>query len=445
MNTSIKKALSILLALAISAGAALVFASCDSASIEDFDKDNYYNDNEFNGNGGEFDDEHNENASNNPEGDNGENQPPEDTETYYIDANGNGILDIYEQDTDYNGGNDSNPEGGEDNGNGGENEGGDNDYNAEDEYVIEFDLWFELNSDGESWALKKVRNIEAEQVIIPSTYEGLPVTKILGSAFMGRFVKEVTLPDSILEIEYHAFEWCDSLEKVNIPNNVSVLRVNTFYNCFNIKYLTLGNSLVTIEPNSLPSTYSLVTNELNGNYYLGTDSNPYFYLTSGTLENLHPDTKILGFVGQSSTQAYNIPEGIISINEGMFRNRLDMTSASIPSTLKNIPTEAFADCAYLASLSISEGVETLGKSSFSECDDLASVQLPQSLTLIDDYAFYKCNGLKDIYFAGTQAEWNAIEKGNAWDHSLVDARWGTYAPRTYTVHCSDGDIAVGGN
>ncbi len=43
---------------------------------------------------------------------------------------------------------------------------------------------------------------------------------------------------------------------------------------------------------------------------------------------------------------------------------------------------------------------------------------------IDNYAFYGCSRLTDIYFTGTEEQWNAIEKGTDWDDGTGD----------YTVH-----------
>jgi hypothetical protein len=45
--------------------------------------------------------------------------------------------------------------------------------------------------------------------------------------------------------------------------------------------------------------------------------------------------------------------------------------------------------------------------------------------------FEKCTALKDIFYGGTQAQWNALTKGDNWDSNTG----------AYTIHCTDGDIA----
>jgi hypothetical protein len=71
---------------------------------------------------------------------------------------------------------------------------------------------------------------------------------------------------------------------------------------------------------------------------------------------------------------------------------------------------------------------------FQLCDGLSSITLSKNIKTIGNWVFYLCSSLEDIYYEGTVEEWNAIEKGAGWDLK-VDS---------YTVHCSDGDIAMDG-
>ncbi len=68
---------------------------------------------------------------------------------------------------------------------------------------------------------------------------------------------------------------------------------------------------------------------------------------------------------------------------------------------------------------------------FDSCTILTSITIPDSVTEIVSSAFSRCSNLTDIYFNGTIEEWNAIEKGGTWD----------YSTGSYTVQCTDGDIA----
>ena len=72
------------------------------------------------------------------------------------------------------------------------------------------------------------------------------------------------------------------------------------------------------------------------------------------------------------------------------------------------------------------GIATEG---FRECTELKSIIIPDSITSIGRYAFDGCANLKTIYYIGTKAEWNSIQKGNGWINSP-----------TYTTVCTDGGI-----
>ena len=45
---------------------------------------------------------------------------------------------------------------------------------------------------------------------------------------------------------------------------------------------------------------------------------------------------------------------------------------------------------------------------FNGCTGLKRIIISDSVTYIGNYAFYNCNGLTDIYYTGTEEQWNAI-------------------------------------
>jgi len=53
-------------------------------------------------------------------------------------------------------------------------------------------------------------------------------------------------------------------------------------------------------------------------------------------------------------------------------------------------------------------VKHIGKDAFANCSDLISVVTPTSVTSIGASAFVECNAFTDIYFLGSEAEWNEI-------------------------------------
>ena len=57
-------------------------------------------------------------------------------------------------------------------------------------------------------------------------------------------------------------------------------------------------------------------------------------------------------------------------------------------------------------------VTEIGFRAFDRCTGLTAVSIPATVAAVDDYAFSGCAGLTDVWFGGTEAEWNAIAIGS---------------------------------
>ena len=81
---------------------------------------------------------------------------------------------------------------------------------------------------------------------------------------------------------------------------------------------------------------------------------------------------------------------------------------------------AFYGCRYLKNITSLNSVETIGVRAFQGCKNLTSISISDSLTSVGDTAFYDCWSLTDVYYTGTEENWNSISIGRS-NSYLTDA------------------------
>ena len=119
------------------------------------------------------------------------------------------------------------------------------------------------------------------------------------------------------------------------------------------------------------------------------------------------------FSGMSCLTSIVIPDSITSIGNGAFSDCTSLTSITIPDGVTSIGDSAFAFCTSLTSITIPDGVTSIGDSAFVSCSSLTSIEIPDGVTSIAGSAFYLCRRLTDVYYNGTQAQWEQITIENA--------------------------------
>ena len=62
----------------------------------------------------------------------------------------------------------------------------------------------------------------------------------------------------------------------------------------------------------------------------------------------------------------------------------------------------------MSSIKISNSILNIKTGSFALCIDLSSIKIPNTITSIEKDAFDNCTALTDVYYGGTEEEWNAL-------------------------------------
>lgn len=106
-----------------------------------------------------------------------------------------------------------------------------------------------------------------------------------------------------------------------------------------------------------------------------------------------------------------IPSSVTRIGHNAFLNNAHLTSVTIPSSVTRIDSSAFNGCTGLTSVTIPASVTSIEEWTFANCSALTRISIPASVTSIGGASFQK-SGVTDVYYAGTEAQWKAVEIGS---------------------------------
>ena len=118
------------------------------------------------------------------------------------------------------------------------------------------------------------------------------------------------------------------------------------------------------------------------------------------------------FYGCTSLSSIVIPDSVTSIGDSAFTYCDSLSSVTIGNGVTSIGDGAFLDCTSLSSIVMPDSVTSIGDYAFFDCTFLSSIMIPFSITSIGNFAFSGCTSLSDVYYTGSEEQWNAIYIGS---------------------------------
>ena len=193
------------------------------------------------------------------------------------------------------------------------------------------------------------------------------VTAIGNSAFKGSKIISVTIPSGVKVIGDDAFRTCQNLSSVTVCEGVETIGQNVFRAC---------SSLTSIE---LPASIG----EIGSATFMECKEMQSAKFAPGSKQ--------------------------VKLGDNMFTECWNLARVTLPLSIDRIGEGMFQNCKMLAGVEIPQGAESIGMWAFASCSGFTTVVIPDSVTTIGTAAFSACP-LKDIYFTGTEEQWNAISK-----------------------------------
>jgi hypothetical protein len=120
-------------------------------------------------------------------------------------------------------------------------------------------LEFTLTADKKGYSVSKDTGSVGD-VVIPASYNNLPVTEIANSAFASHNtnINSVIIPNSVTKIGSLAFQGCVTLKSVTIGSGVIDIGRNAFANCINLNSVTFGGANTRFSDTEFPNGGDLV-------------------------------------------------------------------------------------------------------------------------------------------------------------------------------------------
>ena len=280
-------------------------------------------------------------------------------------------------------------------------------------------LEFELLSNG-TYEVVGIGTCADGAIVIPSTYQGIPVTSIGKSAFINqKSIYSITIPKSITNIGESAFEGCYSLIEICNKSSIKIQRGST-------KNGHIGYYAKHIIHNEDKSYLKYVGD------YVFYDDNSSVYLIKYIGDSLELDCpkyeddknyKIYGYAFSNLTQnKFNdmdtemdasivIPKAVIGMNDYAFEGCYILENVYYSGSIEdwcqiyfesgqahpmNYAANLYLEGELVRDLVIPDSVVKVGDYSFYRCSSITSLKTGEGLKSIGDYSFYRCGLLETV-------------------------------------------------
>ena len=212
-------------------------------------------------------------------------------------------------------------------------------------------------------------------------------------------LKVVSLPHTVKEIGFYAFNECLDLEAIYMGKGLKEMKC-PFIQCYNLRKIKVHKD------------------------------NPYFCDVDGVMFNKdmtvlvrYPSDKLgetyvvpdgvreisaYAFYGSKNLKSIKLPNTVVSIGEGAFWYSKKLETVNIPNGVTVLNDNLFIACESLKRINIPDSVERIGKSVFWGCKKLKSIVIPDTVSYIDEFAFISCLNLKTVTLSNNL---NFLSKG----------------------------------
>jgi len=246
-------------------------------------------------------------------------------------------------------------------------------------------------------------------------------------------IERIVVENGVTGLGKNAFVRCANATEISISDSVKSVRFQALYECGSIENITLPPSLEELGDRVFNGCRSLT------DFYIA-DGNMHFSTSEGILYSKDMSELICYPAGREGK--YVMSSGITNVARSAFTccamselvisesvksfgfNPIwacnNLTVITVPDNVTSISNMFLGYCNSLIDVRIGDGVDTLPQYTFYHCEALESIHLGRGITRIERNAVIECGNLTDLYYAGSESEWNKINIDNNYNEWLND-------------------------
>lgn len=281
-------------------------------------------------------------------------------------------------------------------------------------------LEYALNPDNASYSVIGIGTAEGPDLVIPRTYNGLPVTSIGKNAFTDcEMFRSITIQMSITSIGSGAFSGCTYVEEIyydaaNVTSSSSVFkRIGTKVDgtC-----VYIGKHVTNIPDNLFYSSYRISSVEFEEGSVCQSIGN-YAFEECYSLKSIELPASVKSIGNRAFSHCDNLESivlsnGIEKIESYAFEYCVSLKNVTIPKSVNSLDMYAFKYCEALESVVINAAITSISKNTFYMCTSLVSVVISDTVVTIEMFAFDYCSKLVEVYYYGNSTQWSNISIGS---------------------------------
>ena len=118
------------------------------------------------------------------------------------------------------------------------------------------------------------------------------------------------------------------------------------------------------------------------------------------------------FVVSKQNRYFKDVDGVLFSKDGsemlLYPARRENAEYIVPDGVRVIADSAFSGNQFIRKIVLPQGINTISEFAFGNCCSLVEVSIPNTIVEIRNSAFKTCNVVSDIYYCGSEQDWNDV-------------------------------------